>query len=122
MRTSRGATPTAPRERHGARTADGARRNHHRERLLKEGYARNPAGLRLYYRILGEGGPTPVTAGACFLQDDLAPLANGRRIVFFDRSGRGRSDPVPADMPVTFGSEFQDIDAIRTHLGLERFA
>lgn len=63
-----------------------------------------------------------MTAGACFLEDDLAPLAKGRRVIFFDRSGRGRSDPVPADMHVTFGSEFEDIDAIRTHLGLERFA
>jgi proline iminopeptidase len=42
--------------------------------------------------------------------------------VFFDRSGRGRSDPIPADMPVRFESEFEDIDAIRAHLGLERFA
>jgi pimeloyl-ACP methyl ester carboxylesterase len=42
--------------------------------------------------------------------------------VFFDRSGRGRSDPIPADMPVRFESEFEDIDAIRAHLGLERCA
>ncbi|HEV8669237.1 MAG TPA: alpha/beta hydrolase [Candidatus Limnocylindria bacterium] len=101
---------------------DGGRRRHRRERTLNEGYARNPAGLRLYYRILGEDGPALVTPGACFLQEDLAPLAHGRRVVFFDRSGRGRSDAIPADMPVTFGSEFEDIDAIRAHLGLERFA
>lgn len=90
--------------------------------MLTEGYARNPAGLRLYYRILGEDGPTLVTAGACYLQDDLEPLTHGRRVIFFDRSGRGRSDPIPAEMPVTFASEFDDIDTIRGHLGLERFA
>jgi proline iminopeptidase len=106
----------------GARIAAGGRRSHSRERSLNEGYARNPAGLRLYYRILGEGDPTLVAPAACFLQDDLEPLARSRRVIFFDRSGRGRSDPIPADMPVTFGSEFEDIDAIRTHLGLEKFA
>lgn len=60
--------------------------------------------------------------GACFLQEDLEPLAHDRRVVFFDRSGRGRSDPITHDMPVTFASEFEDIDAIRAHLDLERFA
>ena len=89
--------------------------------MLNEGYARNPAGLRLYYRIVGDNGPTLVVPAACWLQEDLEPLARGRRIVFFDRSGRGRSDPIPADTPVTFASEFEDIDAIRAHLGLGRF-
>ncbi len=42
-------------------------------------------------------------------------------MVFFDRSGRGRSDPITPEMPVTFESEFEDIDAIRAHLGLEHF-
>ena len=42
--------------------------------------------------------------------------------MFFDRSGRGRSDPIPADVPVRFASEFEDIDAIRGHLGLDRFS
>ncbi len=41
--------------------------------------------------------------------------------MFFDRSGRGRSDPITPDMPATFASEFEDLDAIRSHLGLERF-
>jgi len=59
---------------------------------------------------------------ACFVREDLEPLAVGRRLVFFDRSGRGRSDPIPADTPVTFASEFEDIEAIRAHLDLERFA
>jgi proline iminopeptidase len=90
--------------------------------VLTEGYARNPAGLRLYYRILGDDGPTLVVPAACWLQEDLEPLARDRRVVFFDRSGRGRSDPIPPDMPVAFASEFEDIDAIRTHLGLERFS
>jgi pimeloyl-ACP methyl ester carboxylesterase len=89
---------------------------------VSEGYARNSAGLRLYYRILGDEGPTIVAPAACWLQEDLEPLARRRRLVFFDRSGRGRSDPIPADVPVTFETEFEDIDAIRAHLGLERFA
>jgi len=89
---------------------------------VSEAYARNPTGLRLYYRVVGDDGPTLVVPAACWLQEDLAPLARDRRVVFFDRSGRGRSDPIPADLPVTFASEFEDLDAIRTHLELERFA
>jgi pimeloyl-ACP methyl ester carboxylesterase len=119
---SSAAIPTAPRARRGAGIADGGRRSRSRERSLNEGYARNPAGLRLYYRILGDDGPTLVVPAACWLQEDLEPLARGWRVVFFDRSGRGRSDPIPADMPVRFESEFEDIDALRAHLGIERFA
>ena len=89
---------------------------------MREGYARNPAGLRLYYRSVGDEGPTLVVPAACWLQEDLEPLARDRRVVFFDRSGRGRSDPIPADLPVTFASEFEDIDTIRAHLELDRFA
>lgn len=122
MRTSRAGIRTAPRAGPGAHTGDVERRSHSRERPLNEGYARNPAGLRVYYRVIGEGDFTLVVPAACWLQEDLEPLAGGRQVVFFDRSGRGRSDPIPADMPVTFGSEFEDIDAIRAHLGLERFA
>jgi pimeloyl-ACP methyl ester carboxylesterase len=104
------------------RTADAGRRRRSRDRTLNEGFARNSAGLRLYYRILGEAGPTVLVPAACWLQEDLGPLAQGRRVVFFDRSGRGRSDAIPADVPLTFASEFDDIDAIRAHLGLDRFS
>jgi pimeloyl-ACP methyl ester carboxylesterase len=101
---------------------DGGRRSRSRERVLTEGYARNPAGLRLYYRILGYDGPTLVVPAACWLQEDLEPLARDRRVVFFDRSGRGRSDAIPARTSLTFATELEDIDAIRAHLRLERFA
>ena len=121
-RTWSGATRTALREERGARTADEGKRSRSHERCLNEGFARNPIGLRLYYRILGDAGPTLLVPGACWLQEDLEPLARHRRVVFFDRSGRGRSDPIPADVPVTFASEFEDIDAIRGHLGLDRFS
>ena len=59
---------------------------------------------------------------ACFVQEDLEPPAVAPRGASFDRTGPGRSAPIPPDMPVTFASEFEDIDAIRAHLGLERFA
>jgi proline iminopeptidase len=89
---------------------------------VSEGYARNRTGLRLYYRILDGDGPTLLVPAACWLQEDLEPLARGRRIVFFDRSGRGRSDAIPARTSVTFATELEDMDAVRTHLGLDRFA
>ena len=66
---------------------------------------------------------------ACWLQEDLEPLARGRRVVFFDRLGHvglylggGSSDAIPAGVPVTFASEFEDIDAVRAHLGLDVFS
>lgn len=85
-----------------------------------EGDARNAAGARVHYVAKGEGGPTLLAPAACWLADDLEPLAARRRVVFFDRSGRGASDPIdPAT--ATFDNDVSDLGTVADTVGLERF-
>jgi hypothetical protein len=44
------------------------RRSRDRDHFLNDGFARNPIGLRLYYRILGDAGPTLLVPTACWLR------------------------------------------------------
>ena len=43
-----------------------------------EGYVPVEEGLRLYYRMVGDGSDTVVVPIACWLAADLEPLAQGR--------------------------------------------
>jgi proline iminopeptidase len=87
---------------------------------VSEGYVRTEDGLRLYVRVVGEGEPAVLVPGACYSEEDLLPLAAGRRLVFYDQRCRGRSDAV--DDPARMGIELEarDLEAVRAHVGLER--
>jgi pimeloyl-ACP methyl ester carboxylesterase len=86
-----------------------------------EGYATMDDGTRLYYQIAGEGQEVVVVPMAMFLSDALAPLADGRRIVFYDPRNRGRSDA--ADLvTVSLDRQVLDLDQLRAALGIERMA
>jgi proline iminopeptidase len=76
-------------------------------------------GTRLFYRVLGEGKQSVVIPLDLFLSELLRPLATGRRLIFYDPRGRGRSDRVPAER-ATFDRQIADLDAVRRHFGLER--
>ena len=49
-------------------------------------------GLRLHYRLVGNGSRTVVILAATELAADLESLVKGRRIVFYDQRFRGQSD------------------------------
>jgi proline iminopeptidase len=87
---------------------------------MHETHATTEDGLKLYVRVVGEGEPAVLVPGACYSEEDLAPLASGRRLVFYDQRCRGRSDAV--DDPARMGVEIEarDLDAVRAHLGLGR--
>jgi pimeloyl-ACP methyl ester carboxylesterase len=87
---------------------------------VESGFVPAADGVRLYFETHGQGDDHLVIPGAALVQDDLAPLAAGRTVVFFDTRNRGRSDPVPHDGNVGVPTEVDDIDTIRRHLGLER--
>jgi proline iminopeptidase len=91
-------------------------------RVVESGFVPAADGVRLYFETHGQGGDYLVIPGAALVQDDLAPLAAGRTVVFFDTRNRGRSDPVPHDGHVGVPTEVDDIDTIRRHLGLERIS
>lgn len=91
----------------------------------REGFLTVPGGP-VWYRILGEGKGTPILAvhggpggtSCSFL--DLAPLADGRKLIVFDQLGSGRSGR-PSDRSLWNVARFvEELHAVRTKLGLKR--
>lgn len=87
-----------------------------------EGYVQAAEGVRLHYRKIGDGPQTVVIPWVTLPQvDELAPLAEGRTLIFYAPRGRLRSDTVePAK--ISFENEIADLDAVRRHFGLEKIA
>src|SRR5688572_905709 len=85
------------------------------------GYAAMEDGTRIYYEIYGEGEQVVVVPMAMYLAEALSPLAEGRRIVFYDPRNRGRSDA--ADLAtVSLDRQVRDLEALRAALRIEEMA
>ncbi len=86
------------------------------------GHVSTGDGPKLYYQLLGQGRQTVVIPTLTLLLEDLRPLAQGRRLLFYDGRGRGRSerDPNPANIWTDY--EVRDLETVRQHFGLERMA
>ena len=81
-------------------------------------------GVRLFTRRVGAGPLVVVLHGGPGAHHDyLLPqydlLARSRALFYYDQRGGGQS-PVPRDTPVGWREHVADLDALRTHLGLER--
>lgn len=79
------------------------------------------AGASLFVHDAGTGPPLLV-AGAAWMERDLAPLEERRRVVAYDPRGRGRSSPLAASAEPTLADDVGDLEALRAELGLERFS
>ena len=88
---------------------------------IAERHAVTPDGVRLYYRVAGEGPETVIAPFALFYESVLDGLAVGRRIVTYDPRGRGRSDSVSADK-VSLSHLLLDLETVRQAVGAERIA
>lgn len=79
-------------------------------------------GVRLWHHVEGSGPPLVVCHGGPGLDDDLGPLAalvaHHATVVTWAQRGVGRSDPVG---PHTIERYVADIEAVRAHLGHERW-
>jgi pimeloyl-ACP methyl ester carboxylesterase len=91
-------------------------------RSVQEGFAPADDGVRLYYRVIGDGPQAVVIPVGFYLEPLFAPLATPeRRLVFYDPRGRGRSDAVdPAR--VSLDHQIADVEAVRRALGIEQMA
>lgn len=79
-------------------------------------------GVDLYYRKIGSGPETLVVIlVAESLVDDLAPLAEGRTVIFYNPRGRGKSSRIDV-AKVAFENDMKDLDAVRRHFKLEKMA
>src|SRR4051812_3661863 len=83
-------------------------------------------GVQLWMTSSGVGSDTVVVVHGfpgfdhAYLAADLAPLARGRRLIFYDLRGGGRSSPVSDDSALGLASHVRDLEALRQALGLER--
>jgi proline iminopeptidase len=85
-----------------------------------EGFVFIRPGLQLYFRILGEGPETLVVPNANWLGDALLPLAEGRRVIFYDPRSRGRSSAVTDPRQLSLEEDVADLEAVRRYFGLDR--
>jgi len=92
--------------------------------LVREGRCPVP-GAELQYRETGSGAAIVVLHGGpdfdyAYLLPDLDRLARDYRLVYYAQRGRGASRGAVRPADVTLASELSDLDALRTHLGLDR--
>lgn len=95
-----------------------------------EGHAPSQ-GVELRWHSYGEGPPLLVLNGGpgvssthfAGLAEQLSALGDGHRVVLFDQRGTGRSTlpTVDADT-VNVAAMVEDVEALRRHLGFERWA
>ncbi len=86
-------------------------------------------GVTIWYEVRGDGPGTPLVVangGPGFDHSYLhcSPawdrLAKGRKVVFYDQRGNGRSSALKNGKPCGLAEQIADLDALRDHLGVPR--
>ncbi len=91
-----------------------------------QGFVASGDGTRLFYRIEGEGPQTLVVVHGGpgnsmeSVRPDFAPLARGRRVIYYDQRGGGRSQLIDRAQDLAIDRHVADLEALRRHFGLER--
>jgi proline iminopeptidase len=87
-------------------------------------------GVTIWYEVLGSGSGTPLivaNGGPGFdhryllCGDVWDTLAKGRRVVFYDQRGNGRSSELKEGQPCGLAEQIDDLEALRSHLGFDKF-
>jgi proline iminopeptidase len=89
---------------------------------VQEGFV-DAHGVLIYYTSLGTGKPLVIVHGGPGASHDyflpyLLPLARSHRIVFIDERGSGKSEKLEDPSLYTVESMVEDVEAVRTSLGL----
>jgi proline iminopeptidase len=93
--------------------------------VTSEGFLTGAGGMQLFYRVYGSGKDTTVVLGGgpalpiSYFDKDLAPLAHGRTLIFFDARGAGKSQLTTNPALLTMGHHVADLEAVRAHFGLD---
>jgi pimeloyl-ACP methyl ester carboxylesterase len=87
----------------------------------EEGFVDTEDGARIRYVMLGEGSQVVMIPMAEYLARPLAPLAYGRRLLFYDPRSRGPSDPARPGT-ATEDREIRDMETLRVALGIDTMA
>jgi len=81
----------------------------------------------LWYRVTGTGSGTPVIllhggpGFSSFYLKSLEALGDDRPVIRYDQLGSGRSDTLADTASFTVERFVEELEALRAHLGLERF-
>ena len=92
----------------------------------REGHVTADDGTRLFYRIEGDGPQTLVVVHGGpgnsmeSVRPDFGPLARGRRVIYYDQRGNGRSQLIEDESRLSFEHHIADLDPVRRQFGLER--
>ena len=86
-------------------------------------------GVTIWYEVRGSGPGTPLVianGGPGFDHSYLLcgdvwdRLARGRKVVFYDQRGNGRSSALKDGQACGLAEQIDDLDALRAHLGLQK--
>lgn len=87
-------------------------------------------GVTIWYEVRGSGNGTPLivaNGGPGFDHNYLLcgdvwdQLGKGRKVVFYDQRGNGRSSELKDGQPCGLAEQIDDLEALRAHLGFEKF-
>ncbi|HVF46544.1 MAG TPA: alpha/beta fold hydrolase [Pyrinomonadaceae bacterium] len=91
-----------------------------------EGFIVTPDNVRIFYKVVGSGSETLVAVHGGpgnsreSIRADLEPLARGRRVIYYDQRGNGRSELIKDGGKLGYQHHVADLDAVRQHFKLER--
>ena len=86
-------------------------------------------GVTIWYEVRGSGSGTPLLIANggpgmdhsyLHCSDAWDRLAQGRKVIYYDQRGNGRSGAIDDSVPCGVAEQIADLDALRAHLGLER--
>jgi proline iminopeptidase len=92
----------------------------------REGYLAGSGGVRIFYRVVGNGPDTIVAihggpgGDVGNIAPDLERLGTRHVVIYYDQRGGGRSE-LPSDTTLLHARYFvEDLEALRRHFGLGR--
>lgn len=93
-----------------------------------EGYILTPDKVRIFYKVVGSGPETLVVVHGGpgnsleSIRADMEPLAKGRRVIYYDQRGNGKSDLISDGEKLGYKYHVADLEALRTHFKLDKMA
>ena len=93
-----------------------------------EGYILTPDKVRIFYKIVGTGPETLVVVHGGpgnsleSMRADMEPLAKGRRVIYYDQRGNGRSDLIADGKKLGYEYHVADLETLRKHFKLEKMS
>jgi proline iminopeptidase len=91
-----------------------------------EGYILTPDKVRIFYKIVGTGPETLVAVHGGpgnsleSIRPDLEPLAKGRRVIYYDQRGQGRSEVITHGENLGYENHVADLEAVRQYFRLDK--